>query len=98
MSTANRPTIAGRVLRAAVTAAMVATALLIPAAASADAVHYGYVWKRDADGRWEDKANWNCINPAGGNCNPAENKGYPNLAGDEAIFDGVDYTARHTVS
>jgi autotransporter-associated beta strand protein len=83
--------------RAAVTTMMMATALLIPALASADAVHYGYVWKRDADGKWEDKANWNCINPAGGNCNPAENKGYPNLAGDEAFFDGVNYTARHTI-
>jgi hypothetical protein len=88
-----------RGLRAAVTAMALATAVLVPALASADAVHLGYVWKRDADGNWEDKSNWNCIDPRTGNCstNPAENKGYPNVAGDEAFFDGVNYTRRHTV-
>ena len=86
-------------LRAAVTAMAVVTALLVPALASADAVHLGYVWKKDADGNWEDKSNWNCIDPRTGSCstNPAENKGYPNVAGDEVFFDGVNYTRRHTV-
>src|SRR5262245_42070682 len=74
--------------------------LLLPAPASADTVHYGYVWKKNASGRWEDKSNWNCINPAGGNCstNPNENKGYPNVAGDEAFFDASLITRRQTIS
>src|SRR5262245_50268923 len=86
-----------RAARMAVTAMTAAAGLLIPALAAADAVHYGYVWKKDAGGRWEDRSNWNCINPAGGGCIPAENKGYPNVAGDEAYFDAGIYTARHTV-
>ena len=87
-------------MSAAVMAMTIVTTLLVPATAGADAVHYGYVWKRNANGKWEDKANWNCINPAGGNCStdPAENRGYPSVAGDEAFINGPFITQRLTIS
>src|SRR6185503_8992559 len=55
--------------------------------------------KKDADGNWEDPRNWNCIDPRTGQCstNPAENKGYPNIAGDEAFFDGVTITGPRVI-
>jgi hypothetical protein len=59
--------------------------LLAPAAAHAAT----YRWAADADGQWNNAANWTVVNgPAG--------LGYPSLPGDVAIIDG-DFSTTRTV-